>query len=222
MELFSAIPADPFLISIAIIAAVLMLLAIGLLRRTSVTSGSDPQSPTYLCLKCLDEGHEPVSAFEFVADWGPKANKREFQDYAKRLKQGRPLDEVLDQLRMARPSVETELLIACLTSRAQTNRFSAVSSEIVRQAVVQREQALSDMNFLIGGSRRWVIGLVWVGVLGGAMLLVAIPLYTNILLHSGLGRVLISIVLALETVGLLLAGRMFSLHTRLEKNLSEP
>lgn len=222
MELLSAIPAIPFASVIAGLGVFLMLLALGLLNGTPSTSSTDPQSPVNLCLKCLDEGLDPLATLEFIADWGPAASKREFQEYVKRLKQGRQLDEILDEFRKRRPTGESELIAACLTSKAQTGVFSAVSSEIVRQAAKQRQQTQSDIDFIIGGSRRWVIGLVWTGILGGAMVLVALPVYTNALLHTPIGRCVMVISVVLEAVGLIAAGRLLSLPNRLERNLSEP
>lgn len=222
MNLLNVIPIDPFTSVVAGAAILMMILAIMLLWRSTSTSAADPNSPTNLCLKCLDEGRDAISSLEFVADWGPKANKREFHGYVKSLKQGRPLDEVLDHLRVTHRTAETELLIACLTSKVQTGQFSAVSSEIVRQAAVQRESALTDLNFIIGGSRWWVIGLSWVGILGGAMLVIAIPIYSQAMLKTPIGRLIMVIILVLEAIGLFMGGRLLSLPARLEREINEP
>jgi Flp pilus assembly protein TadB len=222
MELFCALPAIPFTTLVAGLGVGLLLLAVGLLNRPLASSAADPQSPMNLCLKCLNEGHDPTSTLEFIADWGPTATKSEFQGYVQRLKQGRPLDEVLDALRRSRPTVETEFMIACLTSKAQTGLFSAVSGEIVRQTAKQREQTRADMEFLIGGARRWVIGLAWIGILGGAMILIALPVYSDALLQTPTGRYLMVLAVVLEAVGLIVAGRLLSLPNRLEHHLNEP
>ncbi|MDB5386925.1 MAG: hypothetical protein JWM11_2571 [Planctomycetaceae bacterium] len=222
MELLSALPAAPFTSVVAGVGAVLMLLAMGLLSRPTTPTASEPKSPTNLCLKCLDEGHDPLSTLEFIADWGPPATKREFQGYVKRLKQGRPLEEILDDLRKARPTAETEFMITCLDSKARTGTFSAVSSEIVRMAGKQRDQTQTDMDFIIGGSRRWVGGLVWLGVLGGAILLIALPVYSHALLETPIGRGVMLISLGLETAGLIVARLLLSLPNRLEGNLNDP
>lgn len=223
MELLGALPvAITFTHIVCGAAALLMLLAFGLfVGRPSATS-KDPKSTTHLCLKHLDEGHDVLATLEFVAERGTSATKREFQGYVKRLRQGRSLEEILDSLRKAHPTSDTEMLIACLTSKEQTSKFSAVSSEIVRQAVQQREQAQADLNFIVGSSRRWVIGLVWIGVLGGAMLLIALPMYSDTLLNNAVGRAILVIALCLEAIGLIVAGRLLSLSRRLDRNLNEP
>jgi Flp pilus assembly protein TadB len=223
MELLGAMPvAITFTHVVCGAAALLMLLAFGLfVGRPSATS-KDPNSMTNLCVKYLDQGHDVVATLEFVADRGPSARKREFQGYVKRLRQGRSLEEILDSLRKSHPTSDTEMLIACLASKAQTEQFSAVSSEIVRHAVQQREQSQADLNFIVGSSRRWVIGLVWIGVLGGAMLLIALPAYSDALLNTPAGRPILVIALCLEAVGLIVSGRLLNLARRLDRNLNEP
>lgn len=223
MELLGALPvAITFTQAVSGTAALMLLLAFGLLGRRVGTTSKDPKSITNLCLKALDEGQDVVAVLEFVASRGSSSTKREFQGYVKRLRQGRSLEEILDSLRKVHPTSDTEMLIACLASKEQTGRFSAVSSEIVRQATKQREQAQSDLNYIVGSSRRWVIGLVWVGVLGGAMLLIALPAYSDALLNAPAGRPILMTALCLEAAGLFVASRLLSLSRRLDRYLNEP
>ena len=55
-------------------------------------------SPLRVCLKFLQEGHEPAAAIEFVAEWGQRDVKQAFQGYVKQLNQGRPVATILEEI----------------------------------------------------------------------------------------------------------------------------
>ncbi|MES2789161.1 MAG: hypothetical protein V4719_06030 [Planctomycetota bacterium] len=199
-----------------------MLLAAGVSTPSSALSASGLQSPLRVCLKFLQEGHDPVAALEFVAEWGQGDVKRQFGTYVKLLKQGRPLDVILDEIALAYPSPETELLIAAIDARLASGKFPEITPEVMNAAEALETRARQDMAIVIGASRRWVLGLVWIGILGGAMLVIALPQYSSSLLHSGVGRVVLGSAIALEIVGLLWAGALSRMQVRIERELTQP
>lgn len=198
-----------------------MLLAAGVAKPPSVPV-PDRQSPLRVCLKFLEEGHDPAAALEFVAEWGRGEVKRQFESYVKLLKQGRPLELVLEEIAMAYPSPETELLIASIESRLVTGNFPEQTPDILAEAESLETRAREDMDIVIGSARRWTLGLVWGGILGGTMLIIAFPQYSHAFLESRVGRVVFGVAIALEVVGLLWAGMLLRLQSRIERDLTEP
>lgn len=179
------------------------------------------QSPLRVCLKFLQEGHEPAAAIEFVADWGQGAVKQAFQAYVKQLNQGRPLATVLEDIAEAYPSPETELLVAAIQARLQTGVFPAIAPDIMSEAAGMETRIREDMEVLVGPGRRWTLGLVWAGILGGAMLLIALPQYSNTLLVSPVGRVVFLTAVVLEVIGFLWAASLMRLQTGIETELKQ-
>lgn len=176
-------------------------------------------SPLRVCLKFLQEGHEPAAAIEFVADWGQGDVKQAFQSYARQLNQGRPLATILEDIAEAFPSPETELLVSAVQARLQTGVFPAIALDIMSEAEGLETQVREDMELLIGPGRRWTLGLVWAGILGGAMLLIALPQYSNTLLVSPVGRFVFGTAIVLEIFGFLWAASLLQLQTGIEKEL---
>lgn len=179
-------------------------------------------SPLRVCLKFLEEGHDPATALEFVSEWGSAETKRRFQEYVKALQQGRPLAVILEDIAVAYPSPESELLIAAIEARLQTGNFPVRALDIVRTAEELERQVRADMELVIGPGRRWTLGLVWSGILGGAMLIIALPLYSQAFLGSRAGRVVFGVAIALEIVGLLWAGMLLRLQSRIDRELTRP
>lgn len=177
------------------------------------------QSPLRVCLKFLQEGHEPAAAIEFVADWGQGDVKQAFQAYARQLNQGRPLATILEEIADAFPSPETELLVAAIQARLQTGVFPAIALDIMTEAEGLETHVREDMEVLIGPGRRWALGLVWTGILGGAMLIIALPQYSNTLLVSPVGRVVFGTAIVLEIFGFLWAASLLQLQTGIESEL---
>ena len=198
-----------------------MLLAAGIKTPSPAPLPGRP-SPLRVCLKFLEEGHDPAAALEFVAEWGQGDVKRQFEAYVKLLKQGRPLELILEEIALAYPSPETELMIAGIESRLSTGRFPDVSPDILADAVALEARAREDMGVVIGSARRWTLGLVWAGILGGTMLIIAFPQYSHAFLESRVGRVVFGVAIALEVVGLLWAGMLLRLQSRIERDLIEP
>jgi Flp pilus assembly protein TadB len=198
-----------------------VLLAAGVSNPTSVPAPSR-QSPLRVCLKYLEEGHDPATALEFVAEWGQGDVKRQFQAYVKLLQQGRPLELILEEIALAYPSPETELLIASIESRLATGNFPDVTPAILADAESLEMRAREDMQIVIGSARRWTLGLVWSGILGGAMLIIAFPQYSHAFLESRVGRVVFGVAIALEVIGLLWAGMLLRLQSRIERELTQP
>lgn len=187
---------------------------------SSSLAGREP-SPLRLCLKFLQEGHDPASALEFVAEWGTGDIKRDFQAYVRLMKQGRSIEVILDDIAAAYPSPETELLAAAIETRLQTGQFPDLISEVLTQAETLESRLRDDMEVVIGPGRRWTMGLVWAGILGGAMLVIALPQYSA-LLDSRVGRVVFGAAIALEIIGLLWAGTLLRMQARLERELGKP
>lgn len=177
------------------------------------------QSPLRVCLKFLQEGHEPAAAIEFVADWGQGDVKKAFQAYARQLNQGRPLATILEEIADAFPSPETELLVAAIQARLQTGVFPAIALDIMTEAEGLETHVREDMEVLIGPGRRWALGLVWTGILGGAMLIIALPQYSNTLLVSPVGRVVFGTAIVLEIFGFLWAASLLQLQTGIKSEL---
>ena len=198
-----------------------MLLVAGVAKPSSVPVPGR-QSPLRVCLKFLEEGHHPAAALEFVAEWGQGEVKRQFESYVKLLKQGRPLELILEEIAMAYPSPETELLIASIESRLVTGNFPELTPDILAEAESLETRARADMDIVIGSARRWTLGLVWAGILGGTMLIIAFPQYSHAFLESRVGRVVFGVAIALEVVGLLWAGMLLCLQSRIERDLTEP
>lgn len=173
------------------------------------------QSPLRVCLKFLQEGHEPAAALEFVGDWGQGEIKQAFKQYARLLNQGRPLTVILEDIAEAYPSPETELLMASIQTRLQTGVFPASTHEVMTEAEGVERQVRDDMEFLVGPGHRWTLGLVWAGILGGAMLLIALPQYSNALLGSAVGRAVFCVAVVLEIVGFLWASALLRLQTEI-------
>lgn len=178
-------------------------------------------SPLRVCLKFLQEGHEPAAAIEFVADWGQGDVKQAFQAYVKQLNQGRPLATILEDIAEAYRSPETELLVAAIQSRLQTGVFPAIAPDIMTEAAGMETAVREDMEVLVGPGRRWTLGLVWAGILGGAMLLIALPQYSNTLLVSPVGRVVFLTAVILEVIGFLWAASLLRLQTGIETELKQ-
>lgn len=181
---------------------------------------SKTSSPLRYCLKSLEEGLEPGDSLEFVADWGPEHVKSVFRDYVKLLKQGRPLTEILEQIRLDFPSVETELFIASMEARLETGRYPAIAHHLADDLVSQQEQAILDINLVVGSARRWTVGLIWAGILGGAFLLVCVPRYSQSLLSTPCGRTILGIAATLEVVGLFWTGALWGRQNLLEVQVS--
>ena len=179
------------------------------------------ESPLRLCLKYLQEGHDPAAAVEFVSEWGTGDIKRQFQEYAKALQQGRPLALVLEDIAAAFPSPETELLISAMEARLQTGNFPTITPNLLLAAEALETRVRADIELVIGPGRRWTLGLVWSGILGGAMLIIALPQYSQAFLESKIGRVVFGVAIALEIVGLLWAGMLLRLQSRIDHDLTQ-
>jgi Flp pilus assembly protein TadB len=192
---------------------------LGISNQSRAAAADVAPSPLRVCLKFLQEGHDPSAALEFVADWGEGSVKHTFQEYAKRLKQGRPLDTILEDIAEAYPSPETELLLAMIQSRLQTGVFPAIAPEIMTEAEGLESHLREDMEVLVGPGRRWTLGLVWAGILGGAVLLIALPQYSNTLLVSPVGRIVFCAAIILDVVGFMWAAALLHLQTRIEAEL---
>ena len=177
------------------------------------------QSPLRVCLKFLQEGHDPAAALEFVAEWGHGEFKPAFQAYARQLQQGRSLPEILEDIADTYPSPETELILASLQARIRTGVFPPSAPQIIDEAAAMEHQIREDMEFLVGPARRWTLGLVWVGILLGAVLLIAIPQYSNALLGSPVGRAVFCAAVALQTIGFMWAAALFRLQSEIECEL---
>ena len=188
--------------------------------KSSTAPAPGRQSPLRVCLKYLEEGHDPVAALEFVAEWGQGDIKRQFENYVRLLKQGRPVELILEEIALAYPSSETELLIASIESRLSSGNFPELAPIVMTEAESLETRAREDMDVVIGSDRRWTLGLVWAGILGGAMLMIALPQYSHAFLESRVGRVVFGVAIALEVIGLLWAGTLLRLQTRIEKELS--
>ncbi len=199
-----------------------MFLATGLTKPSSVPPAPGRQSPLHVCLKYLREGHDPVAALEFVAEWGHGDIKPQFESYVKLLKQGRPLEVILEDIAAAYPSPETELLIASIEARLSSGNFPEITPDVLNDAEVLETRTRHDMHLVIGAARLWTLGLVWTGILGGAMLVIALPQYSTALLQTRVGRVLFGIAITMEIVGLLWAGILLRLQSRIERDLSRP
>lgn len=187
-------------------------------KQTPTTTAVEP-SPLRVCLKFLQEGHEPAAAIEFVADWGQGDVKQAFQSYARQLNQGRPLTTILEDIAEAFPSPETELLVAAIQARVQTGVFPSSALDIMTEAEGLETRVREDMEILIGPGRRWTLGLVWAGILGGAMLMIALPQYSNTLLVSPVGRFVFGTAIVLELLGFLWAASLLQLQTGIEDEL---
>ncbi len=183
-------------------------------------AGADAvRSPLRVCLQFLQEGHDPATALEFVADWGQGTVKHAFREYAKQLKLGRPLATILEDIAEAYPSPETELLLATMQARMQTGTFPAVASEILAEAEELETRVRDDMEVLVGPGRRWTLGLVWAGIIGAGILLMALPQYSNTLLGSPVGRVVFCAAILLDVVGFMWAAALLKLQTGIEAEL---
>lgn len=199
-----------------------MLLASGLPKPSDTLPAPGRQSPLRVCLKFMQEGHEPAAALEFVAEWGKGEIKAQFEAYVKLLKQGRPLAMILEEIALAYPGPDTELLIASLEARIATGTFPEITPLILADADALETRSREDMEIVVGSSRRWTLGLVWVAILGGAMLLIALPQYSHAFLESRVGRVVFGAAIGLELVGLLWAGILLRMQTRIERDLTQP
>ena len=197
-----------------------MLLVIGPSKPTVTLPEPSRVSPLRVCLKFLQEGHEPAAALEFVAEWGKGEIKAQFETYVKLLKQGRPLEVILEEIALAYPGPDTELLIASIEARIATGTFPEITPLILSDEDALETRAREDMEIVIGSSRRWTLGLVWAGILGGAMLMIALPQYSHAFLDSRVGRVVFGAAIGLEIVGLLWAGILLRLQTRIERDLT--
>lgn len=198
-----------------------MLLAIGTQNPAPTPPEPGGQSPLRVCLKFLQEGHDPVAALEFVAEWGQGEIKPQFEGYVRLLKQGRPLEVILEEIALAHPSPETELLLAGIEARLATGTFPEITSEVLTAAEALESGTRQDMQVVIGAARLWTLGLVWTGILGGAMLIIALPQYSQAFLESRVGRVVFGTAIALEIVGLLWAGMLLRLQSRIERDLTQ-
>ena len=191
----------------------------GVSKSSRLGNQAIPPSPLRVCLKFLQEGHDPNSALEFVADWGQGPIKNSFQEYARQLKQGRPLTTILDEIAEAYPSPETELMLASIQARLQTGVFPSIAPDILADSAGLESQVREDMEVLLGSGRRWVMGLTWSVILGGAMLMIALPQYSNTLLGSPVGRVVFGTAIVLELIGFVWAAGLLKLQTDLEAEL---
>lgn len=198
-----------------------MFLIAGPVKPSSPSVAHTGPSPLRLCLKFLQEGHDPVSALEFVAEWGTGDIKRDFQAYVRLMKEGRSIESILEDIAAAHPSPETELLVAAIGARLQTGQFPDLIPEVLAQAETLETRLRDDMAVVIGPGRRWTLGLVWVAILGGAMLVIALPQYSA-LLESRVGRIVFGAAIALEIVGLLWAGALLRMQARIERELRKP
>ncbi len=183
---------------------------------------ANKQSPLRVYFKFLQEGHDPIAAMEFVAEWGQGEIKPQFEGYVKLLKQGRPLEVILEEIALAHPSPETELLIAGIEAGLATGSFPEITSDVLTDAEALQSRARDDMRVVIGSARLWTLGLVWTGILGGAMLIIALPQYSQAFLESRVGRVVFGVAIALEIVGLLWAGLLLRMQGRIERDLTQP
>ena len=199
-----------------------MLLAIASSKPSSGLPTPGVQSPLRVCLKFLQEGHAPVAALELVAEWGQGDVKLQFEGYVKQLKQGRPLEKVLEEIALADPSPATELLIASIEARSLTGHFPELAPVVLAESEKLEDRTRRDMEVVIGSARRWTWGLVWTGILGGAMLIIALPQYSHAFLESRVGRVVCGVAITLEIVGVLWAGMLLRLQTRIERDLTQP
>lgn len=177
------------------------------------------QSPLRVCLKFLEEGHDPTTALEFVADWGQGPVKKAFREYAAQVKAGRPLPMILEDIADAYPSPTTELLTAIIQARLQTGTFPVNAPEILVEAEALEASVREDMEVLVGPGRRWTLGLVWAGIIGGGVLLAALPQYSSALLGSPVGRIVFCSAILLEVAGFMWAAALLKLQTGIESEL---
>ncbi len=176
-------------------------------------------APLRVCLKFLKEGHDPATALEFVGEAGRGAIKSAFREYANQLRLGRPLATILEEVAEASPSPENELLLAIILAQQQTGTFPAIAPDILTDAESLESRVRDDMLVLVSPGRRWTLGLVWAGILGGATLLIAVPQYSSTLLSSPVGRGVFCAAILLEVVGFMWAAALLRLQTGIEAEL---
>ena len=108
-----------------------------------------------------------------------------------------------------------------MEARLQTGNFPTITPNLLLAAEALETRVRADIELVIGPGRRWTLGLVWSGILGGAMLIIALPQYSQAFLESKIGRVVFGVAIALEIVGLLWAGMLLRLQSRIDHDLTQ-
>lgn len=168
-----------------------------------------------LALKCLTEGNPPSAALDFVAEWGPETVKGVFKEAALHHRQGAPLSAVLETLAKQEFHPRAELIRATLVAAERSPEAVQWTCQLIAVRSDQLQTCRSDVDYVISGSRSWVIGLVIAGLLLASMLIIAIPNYSTALLTTGVGQGVLAALVGLELAGVLWAGLIFRIHQRL-------